>query len=84
MLVTLAGIVTLVRPGADERTRPDAGDTVGNGDVGQAGAGIERILPDAGDAAGNRDAGQAGAGIERALPDAIYPRINNSTYWRAA
>ena len=60
MLVTLLGIVTLVRLAADrERTVPDAGDAVGDRDVGQAGAAIERTVPDAGDAVGDRDAGQA-------------------------
>ncbi len=43
MLVTLLGIVTLVRlVQAVERTVSDAGDAVGDGDAGQAGAGIER------------------------------------------
>ena len=37
MLVTLAGIITLVRPEA-ENASPDAGDAAGNSDAGQAGA----------------------------------------------
>ena len=62
MLVTLLGIVTLVRlVQPRERLVPDAGDAVGDGDAGQAGAAIERLVPDAGDAVGDRDAGQAGA-----------------------
>ena len=40
MLVTLLGIVTLVRLDAGrERIAPDAGDAVGDRDVGQVGAG---------------------------------------------
>ena len=62
MLVTLLGIVTLVRLVHDiERPVPDAGDAVGDRDAGQAGADIERIVSDAGDAVGDRDAGQAGS-----------------------
>ncbi len=46
MLVTLLGMVTLVRLVQDsERTVPDAGDAVGDGDAGQAGAVIERTEP---------------------------------------
>ena len=55
MLVTLLGIVTLVRLVQPcERIVPDAGDAVGDRDAGQAGAVIERIVPDAGDAVGDR------------------------------
>ena len=61
MLVTLLGIVTLVRLVAViERDVPDTGDAVGNRDAGQAGAVIERLRPDAGDTIGDRDVGQAG------------------------
>ena len=71
MLVTLLGMVTLVRlVQAREHAVPDVGDAVGDRDVGQAGAVIERRVPDAGDAGANRDAGQAGAVIERRVPDA--------------
>ena len=43
MLVTLLGIVTLVRlVQSPERLVPDAGDAVGDRDVGQAGAAPER------------------------------------------
>ena len=62
MLVTLLGIVTLVRlVQSSERIVPDAGDAVGDRDAGQAGAVIERMVSDAGDAVGDRDAGQAGS-----------------------
>ena len=45
MLVTLLGIVTLVRLVQPENACPDAGDAVGDRDVGQAGAAIERRSP---------------------------------------
>ena len=45
MLVTLPGIVTLVRLVHVERIFSDAGDAVGDRDVGQVGAVIERIRP---------------------------------------
>ena len=57
MLVTLSGMVTLVRPVQFiECVTPDAGDAVGNGDARQASAVIECAIPDAGDAVGNVDA----------------------------
>ena len=37
MLVTLLGIMTLVRLSQKKRTRPDAGDVAGNGDARQVG-----------------------------------------------
>jgi hypothetical protein len=50
MLVTLVGIVTLVRlVQALNAPYPDIGDAVGDRDAGQAGAGHERLVPDAGD-----------------------------------
>ena len=46
MLVTLLGMVTLVRLVQPENASvPDAGDAVGDGDAGQAGAARERRLP---------------------------------------
>ena len=55
MLVTLLGIVTLVRLVQPENASvPDAGDAVGDRDAGQAGAAVERPVPDAGDAVGDR------------------------------
>ena len=62
MLVTLLGIVTLVRLVQPKNAAvPDAGDAVADRDAGQAGAAKEHTVPDAGDAVGDRDAGQAGA-----------------------
>ena len=48
MLVTLLGMVTLVRPCRLECVIPDAGDAVGNGDARQASA-VRMRNPDAGD-----------------------------------
>ena len=46
MLVTLLGIVTLVRPvQSGERTVPDAGDAVGDRDASQAGAIQKALFP---------------------------------------
>ena len=46
MLVTLLGIVTLVRRGAvGKRLSPDVGDAVGDRDAGQAGAVLKRRVP---------------------------------------
>ena len=62
MLVTLLGMVTLVRLlQSIECVIPDAGDAVGNGDARQASAARECVIPDAGDAVGNGDARQASA-----------------------
>ena len=61
MLVTLSGMVMLVRPCSHRMRDPDAGDAVGNGDARQAAAVIECVIPDAGDAVGNGDARQAAA-----------------------
>ena len=50
MLVTLPGIVTLVRlVQKSERIVPDAGDAAGNRDAGQAGAEDRTTIPNAGD-----------------------------------
>ena len=46
MLVTLLGIVTLVRLVQPERTVPDAGDAVGTMYVGEACAALERTTAD--------------------------------------
>ena len=59
MLVTLLGMVMLVRLCSQRMRHPDAGDAVGNGDARQASAVIECVIPDAGDAVGNGDARQA-------------------------
>ena len=61
MLVTLSGMVMLVRLLQSGMRTPDAGDAVGNGDARQAAAAIECVIPDAGDAVGNGDARQAAA-----------------------
>jgi len=53
-----------------ERRPPDAGDAVGDRDVGQAGAVRERIVSDAGDAVADRYVCQAGAVRERIASDA--------------
>ena len=50
-----------------ERIGRDAGDAVGDGDVGQAGAADERPAPDTDDAGGDRDICQAGAVKERSI-----------------
>ena len=69
MLVTLLGIVTLVRlAAAIEGIIPDAGDAVGNRHTRQAGTAKERIIPDAGDAVGNRHIRQAGATAKASSP----------------
>ena len=93
MLVTLLGIVTLVRlvqswnaPPPTRHASVDAGDTVAYRDIGQAGAALENPTPsvittvDAGDAAGNRDAGQAGTASERTRPDVSDAAGNSVTY----
>ena len=64
MLVTLSGMVMLVRQCSHECAAPDAGDAVGNGDARQAQCSTECAIPDAGDAVGNGDARQAAALIE--------------------
>ena len=63
MLVTLLGMVMLVRPVQYRMRIPDAGDAVGDGDARQASAAIECAIPDAGDAVGNGDARQASAAL---------------------
>ena len=71
MLVTLSGMVMLVRPVQSiECAIPDAGDAVGNGDARQAAAVIECVIPDAGDAVGNGDARQAAA-----VPECVSPML---------
>ena len=59
MLVTLLGMVTLVRlEQSFKRIIPDAGDTVGDGHARQAEAVVKLTLPDIGDAVGNDHARQ--------------------------
>ncbi len=71
MLVTLSGIVMLVRPVQLEKAPPpDAGDAVRNRDARQAAAITEGVIADADDAVTNRDARQAAAATEDAMPDA--------------
>ena len=68
MLVTLLGMVTLVRQCSMECDSPDAGDAVADGDARQASAVIECVNPDAGDAVGNGDARQASAATNALSP----------------
>ena len=65
MLVTPLPMVTLVRLGAvRESLVADAGDTVWDGDAGQAPAVIESSVANAGDTVADGDAGQAAAAFE--------------------
>ncbi len=67
MLVTLSGIVMLVRlVQSIEGLIPDAGDAIRDRDARQAGAVVEGSSPDAGDAIRDRDTRQAGAVTEGA------------------
>jgi len=72
MLVTLLGIVTLIKRVHSENSHPDAGEAIADRGVGQAGAGFECAVPEIGDAVGDCHADQAGALVERHVPDADY------------
>ena len=52
-----------------ERTIPDAGDAVGNGNGGEAGAVIERKGSDAGDTVGDGNRNKTGTIAERVISD---------------
>jgi len=70
MLLTLPGIVTLVRwETVIERIVRYVGDTIGDRDVGQAVAAPKGATLDSSDVAGNRDTGQAGAVRECVVSD---------------
>ena len=69
MLVTLSGMVMLVRPLQHRMRNPDAGDAVADVDARQASAAIECVIPDAGDAVGNVMLVRP-AVIECVIPDA--------------
>ena len=59
MLVTLLGIVTLVKPlQSVKRIIPNARNTVSDGHTGQTDAIIKRIIPNARNAVGDGHAGQ--------------------------
>ena len=74
MLVTLSGIVMLVRlVQLSKAPHPDAGDAITNRDARQAGAAVEGLIPDAGDAITNRDARQAGADEKALFPMLVTP-----------
>lgn len=53
-----------------EGISPDAGDALGNSDIGQAGAVLKAIGWNVGDTAGNGDTGQVGTILETTLTDA--------------
>jgi len=71
MLVTLPGIVTLVKTTAVIECPPlNAGDAVANRHARQTTAVLEGPAPNAGDAVGDSNAGQSTAGTEGTPPNA--------------